>query len=349
MKQRDSREEYEKTWGTLECWVEECVAAGITEPAAIVQEITRRENEAFLWGRTFKAYLPPDSKGVLAVENGSYVVRMADHGNTHVIDTLAAYLAHNEVDTIVELGSGTARNIFRLRDRLGEAARELSFHACEYTEAGRRISERIAEVGDVHNLSVHAYDYRKPDLSFLGANERALFFTAHSIEQVTELPDVVITEMVSRAAECTCFHFEPVGWQIYPELVRWRATNGVLSEILSLLIWKGKRAADRVLGTRLAPGFRGIPPTNVKLGTSDNVSRNAARWSANRAYNTNLFAVLKRAEERQEIEMFQEQINAFGVSPFNPSTIIAWRSVPARTFAPEPQNSTTTTAATPLY
>ena len=68
-------------------------------------------------------------------------------------------------------------------------------------------------------LCTHAFDYYEPDLSFLKEGRNVLFFTVHSIEQITMLDRAVFDEMLGRSRNTFCFHFEPVGWQSDKRLV----------------------------------------------------------------------------------------------------------------------------------
>lgn len=329
MSERDSKRLYEGIWGQLSGWVEECVQSGMTHPGEILRQVFRRDEAAFLTSPAFQAYLPAPRGGVtLAVENNTYTLRRLGELESDTVQRLSDFLAGHDFDAVVELGSGTGRNLFWLIEKLGSEASRYSFHACEYTAAGRGVTQRLAHVGGVSNLSVHAFDYRTPDLSFLTGKERVLFFSVYSIEQVTEVPAEVVTEMLRRSAQCTCVHFEPVGWQADPDLVQWRAKRSATADALSQVGWVARRASDKFFGTSLARGFRGIPLTDVQIGRSDKTSLNAARWSAFRDYNKNLLEVLARAQSRGDIQIVVRSINFSdaGTTAFNPSTLVVWES-----------------------
>ena len=78
--------------------------------------------------------------------------------------------------------------------------------------------------------------------------------------------------------------------------------------------------------TQLRDARSGIRLEPEDIGSADRVSRNAAVWSANADYNTNLVSLLHELAEEGRIEIEREEVNVFGDNPFNPTTIIQWRS-----------------------
>lgn len=330
--ERDSKAEYETAWSQLDGWIEQCIRDGMTDPAAIAREVTRFEREQFLGQAAFQDYYQPVHPGVpqqrLGIRQRAYHLFPFEHRDPEIIDTLAQFVAANpaQVDTVVELGSGTGRNLFVLAERLRAAgAGPIAFHACEYTEAGRRAATRLDSVGGRRLLSVHAFDYRRPDLSFLDGSRNVLFFSVHSLEQITSADEAIVAEMLGRSRACHCIHFEPVGWQLDPQLVAFRERiDRTGFRDLDSLRWKAARALDKRLGTRLARGFKGIPLRDVVIGSAARTSLNAARWSARFGYNKNLVQLLRAQQGAGRIEIFREEPDVFGENPFNPSTILGW-------------------------
>lgn len=324
MQERESKQEYEDTWNQLRGWVEECVQDGTTDVATIVRQISLRETATHPASVRLRDYIPDSAPGdMISVHDGKYCALPIPSEHPEIFDKLAEYVAAHDINVVVEMGSGTGRNLFLLRERV-DAAR-MQFHACEYTAAGREVCAKLADIGGVTNLSVHAFDYRTPDLSFLSGKDRVLFFSVHSVEQVTTIPDRLIEEMLQRCATCVAVHFEPVGWQADPQLLAWRERAERSKDLGSRAYWKARRAVDTVLGTRLARGFREIPLSDVRVGASDKTSLNAARWSAAHGYNKNFLQVLDRAQGRGAIEILERKLHYFGSCGFNPSTLIAWK------------------------
>ena len=327
-----AKAEYEAAWGRLDSWIEQCIRDGMTDPAQIARTVTRSECGQSLGATAFQDYYRshradrPDQR--LGVAQGAYKLLPFDFRDPDTLDTLVKFVQEHRsgIDTIVELGSGIGRNLFMLSERLQrDGAGPLAFHACEYTEAGRRATARLDTIGGRKLLSVHPFDYRHPDLSFLDGSQNTLFFTVFSLEQVSTVTDAFINEMLSRTAACHCIHFEPVGWQFDPELVEWRERidqRGAPEK--DSLWWRARRVLDALLGTRGAPGFSFIPLRDVVIGASDKTSLNAARWSARFRYNKNLVEVLHRMQHERKIDIFREEANVFAPNPFNPAAILGW-------------------------
>ena len=59
----------------------------------------------------------------------------------------------------------------------------------------------------------------------------------------------------------------------------------------------------------------------------DRVSVNAARYSLENDYNTNLIPLLKTIENDGLIKIDSEMVNIYGNKPFNPTTEITWHKL----------------------
>jgi hypothetical protein len=115
-------------------------------------------------------------------------------------------------DLIVELGSGWAWHLLSLWCSGGPPAAQ--YVAAEYTESGRRASERLASLEPRLDFRAVPFDYHDPDLSAVAGAEEAVVFTVSSVEQIPHL-DPSLFDIVGRLANrVTCVHSEPVGWQL---------------------------------------------------------------------------------------------------------------------------------------
>jgi len=328
---RDSRVEYEAAWSEARLWIEQSAKEGLTDPVEIVRGVTKSEDGRFLSQGAFQDYYTethqPVPKHRLGIEAGAYRLFPFEHQDPNVLDTLAEFIASHagRIDAVVELGSGIGRNLFMLASRLRrDGTGTLAFHACEYTSAGRDAAIRLSELGKCE-LLVHAFDYRQPDLSFLDRAQNVLFFSVHSLEQITIATESFIDEMLARTAMCYCLHFEPVGWQLDRSLVNWRENIDRSIFRRQRLFSQGLRFDVAQLGIKRVRGFKGIPVADVQVGSAATTSLNAARWSARFRYNKNLIKVLHGMKDGGRIEIFREEPNTFGSNPFNPTTIIGWR------------------------
>lgn len=112
---------------------------------------------------------------------------------------------------VVELGSGSGRNLFKLW--LGGLDPRIRLHAFEYTAAGRRCAERLASLAPRLTLASRPFDYYAPDLSGLAGAERVFVFTSYSIEQITKVPSAIFDALLALPGLVGVLHVEPVGWQ----------------------------------------------------------------------------------------------------------------------------------------
>jgi hypothetical protein len=112
-------------------------------------------------------------------------------------------------DLIVELGSGWSVNLLDLYLSGGPRT---AYVALEPTLAGRTAAEVLAALEPGLDFHARPFDFHHPDYTGL-RGQRALVFTAHSIEQIPELSRAAITGLFDIAPTLTCVHFEPIGWQ----------------------------------------------------------------------------------------------------------------------------------------
>lgn len=116
-------------------------------------------------------------------------------------------------DLVIELGSGWGWHV--LGSWLAGGPRDALYVAAEYTEAGRRATQRLADLDADLHLRTHAFDYNDPSsLRSLDTFRDAVVFSVHSIEQIPRLSPEVPRAIAGLAESVRCLHFEPVGWQV---------------------------------------------------------------------------------------------------------------------------------------
>jgi len=131
------------------------------------------------------------------------------------VSNIIANTATQDLDAIVELGSGYGRNVFLSYYNGGP--RDVRYIAAEFTESGQRIAEKLAALDPDVNFESVFFDHKNPDFSFLGDAKNILMFTSHSIEQVHLLPNDYFLHLAQAAPSVLCFHFEPFGFHALPE------------------------------------------------------------------------------------------------------------------------------------
>jgi hypothetical protein len=342
-----STESYEDTWhDALQILKPNMVSKDNNLTAILHDFLIKKVNQRFdkksyrdihkKLGITIKRNQVPDRR--LVVHNGHYTIVPTDTILDDIfIDILAKFIhkKENQIDYVVELGSGIGINLFLLARKLNPSlGRRIKFCACEITDAGRKTCKKIIDFCDEISMSVEYFDYYHPDFSFLEPQRNVLFFTAHSIEQIPKIDRAVFEKMIAVANQCYCYHAEPVGWQYEEELSKMR-------KHLKPNHWKKNRSkwrrklvkVDRSLYSRFGVGIvdtsnkDGIHIEKADIGKSDRISSNAALYSLAHDYNTNLVSVLKGMESEGLIRIGTEMQDLYGKYPFNPSSIIAWQKV----------------------
>lgn len=126
--------------------------------------------------------------------------------------------AHIRPDTtkIIETGSGWGEHLCNIY--LEGGPDDAVYYALEMEEEGRKCSLLLAALEPAFQLEAHFFDYRFPDYSPLPKDDcHTLLLTCHSIEQVKEIHEDCIRSALELGEHVTGIHFEPVGWQTYPE------------------------------------------------------------------------------------------------------------------------------------
>ncbi|MBW1981289.1 MAG: hypothetical protein JRJ12_08695 [Deltaproteobacteria bacterium] len=274
----------------------------------------------------------------LVVQNGEYrIVPLNTILDYNFIDILAEFVQEkeNQLDYVIELGSGIGINLFLLAYKLEPALRKrLRFFSCEFTDSGRKACQELLKLRDEFPMSIEYFDYYKPDFSFLSPKKNVLFITAHSIEQIPQIDRAVFTEMLEVSNQCYCYHAEPVGWQ-YDEAVasqrlhlkpsHWKENRSKFRHRLEKIDrWTFSRFG---IGVVNIGGKFGIDIEKSDIGRSDKVSTNAAMYSFAKDYNANLVAVLKEMQSEGLIKIDTEMINLYGKNPFNPTSLISWHKI----------------------
>ncbi len=273
----------------------------------------------------------------LVVKNGNYAIASVDTTfNGDFLNVLVKIIneKREQIDYIVELGSGIGRHIFALADRLIPSQKQIEYFSCEYTDSGQEACKKLLKYSNEQKIHVEYFDYMNPDLSFLPKKKNYLFFTFHSIEQIPELKRAVIDEILKISDNCVCLHAEPVGWQYNKDLIKYREETQAGAWKQNQPFPKQKLSKlNRRLFKRYGLSFMkmshryGIELDKTDIDKPDKVSENAAKQSLERDYNTNLIPLLKTIESDGLIKIDSEMANIYGKKPFNPTTIITWHKL----------------------
>lgn len=203
-----------------------------------------------------------------------------------------------DTDAVVDLGCGYGRLIFTIRDLVEHLYPKLKYFAGELSEDGLKATRIIAGMEPNRTpVGIHAYNHLDPSFDFLAGCKKVVFFTCHTIEQVTLMTETLFLRMLESVERLVCIHAEPVGWQMNAEVM-------------------GK-IEDGSLGKEQ---FRINPYTPVNDGY-------AAHTPVVSGWNRNLISVLQGLEKKGRIKIESIDLNYCGNEIYNPSTRIVW--VPA--------------------
>ena len=333
-----AKSHYESTWSRVNSIVTEEMKAGKSRTeilTTIVDSLSARflSIQPFLdlyedLGIEFEAAQAPKQR--VAVIDGAYELRpFSQFGNDLVCSTIGNFLDRHieDIDCIVELGSGYGRNLFSIHDTLKHRFSIPKMHACELTESGRQVTKDLRQMDSEISLDIHSFDYFNPDFSFLDENSNVLLLTVHSIEQIPLLKSPIFEKLISKVRKCNCFHFEPVGWQTDRQVLNKRNSPPVMETVTSRLRTKSREIFSKILKRKSAArGFENIELQSADIGSSRRVSSNASAWSMRAGYNTDLVSVLRSLEQRKMMTIQSGSINKFGANPFNPTSVFHWES-----------------------
>ena len=128
------------------------------------------------------------------------------------VQFLLDFTRNQTFDAIIELGSGFGQNLIELFYHGGP--RNIPYYGGEVTTSGCDTATMLADLNDDLDLTAFQFDYTAPDLSAVKEHGNLLIFTAHSIEQVAEIPRDLFKVLAAHGTSVTGIHFEPFGFQI---------------------------------------------------------------------------------------------------------------------------------------
>lgn len=298
-----NRQAYEGSWGVIAQRLEERLSDPSASVADALAELELAFSDAKVATDAYRVFCGPFSEAVGGI--GKAPGRMiASHGSYQIVPpglanhTMAHLLAERMPEhaaTIVEFGSGVGQNLVQLALLTGRKDRR--YVACELTDAGRRVTDRLAALLPDYRIETQPFDYTDRDFSFLDPAENVLAFSRFSMEQVTDLEPEFFTELMRQCGTVSGVHLEPCGWQRFSELRSWY---------------------DQHLA-------QGTKPAHSFAATQEEFSRNAAFWAIQHLYNRNLWETVSGLKAAGAIELVELLPDYFGVNPFHPGSLIHWR------------------------
>ncbi len=179
-----------------------------------------------------------------------------------ITDTVVAACT-DSTELVVELGSGPGWTL--LSTWLEGAPAGATYVGAEYTAAGRDVADRLAALDPRLDFRSLAFDYHQPDLSELGRVAEAVVFSAHSLEQIPHVNPELFEAIRGLAERVTCFHFEPVGWQVEGEggsgtSREYAEEHDYSRDLVEKL--RAEEAAGRIAIDTILPEVVGVNPRN---------------------------------------------------------------------------------------
>ncbi len=235
----------------------------------------------------------------IAPVDGRYAVISSTSNNEVIVPTIADLVDPNTA-AVVELGCGTGRNLFHLRDIIEHEFPGVRYFGCEIAEAGLKSGETIASLEPKRdNISFRYFNYLEPDLGFLQDLDNIIFFTCHSIEQVTHIGENIFHEILRTGQNIQCVHCEPVGWQFNKEL-------------MAKLEEKGKKLNDTKVNVEVLGSVNDYYSAEIPVIND---------------WNRNLVETLLKLQNDGLLKINFIERDCVGNNAYNPSTLIHWTKV----------------------
>lgn len=223
---------YDEGWAARLALVRASIAAGERNPRRLIAMLRRRDRHLILWNRVreggthwmrrkVEAGAETWPTGLQAWQLTSYkgnFLKVPTYADFQIAALLAELAEiYGPFDVIVELGCGYGRNLFEMIDQYDDD--RVRYVGGELAPSGIELAREIAalhEAGD--RFSFAPFDHMQPDFSLIGAAQRVLILTVHSIEQVHRLPTDYFHRLAGAAPEVVGIHIEPFGFQVNPTL-----------------------------------------------------------------------------------------------------------------------------------
>jgi hypothetical protein len=136
-------------------------------------------------------------------------------GSCALVSDAVIAACRDDTQAIVDLGCGWGRSLFDVWLRGGP--REATYHALEFTTAGRECVQALAALEPGIRLRTAPFDFRAPDFTGLGKPlPHAIVFTVSSLHQVPLVDIEAYRKIMAIAGSIDCLHFEQLGWQMTP-------------------------------------------------------------------------------------------------------------------------------------
>ncbi|MEQ9490953.1 MAG: hypothetical protein RIM72_18400 [Alphaproteobacteria bacterium] len=297
-----NQQAYEGSWSSIEAAVADRLKTGDAGIGDILTVVDRELAGTKVGADAFRVFhgdldapKGPDGNGfgrVVAAYGRYQAVPPGIHGKA--LTDLILQRLPADVEIVVEFGSGVGQNLVRLALETGRT--DIRYIACELTESGRRVTDRMAALMPAYAIETVAFDYNDWDFSFLDAGARAFAFTHFSIEQISDIQASLFEDLIDRCGAVSAMHLEPCGWQRFVKLRAWYDHA-------------------RQSGTK---------PSHRIEAKEEQFSRNAAFWAIQHSYNRNLLEVIAALRNSGRIEVLEQVMDYYGSNPFHPGTLIHW-------------------------
>lgn len=132
----------------------------------------------------------------------------------YIINLFEPILRSNEIDLILDLGSGWSRNSFTIANNY----KDIKVYSGEYSRGGRRVAEYLIDKYDVKNIKTFKFNWNNP-ISVLKIIKKLkpksiIIFSNCSIEQIPILKKEFFEILLKSNLNFYAIHNEPVVWQL---------------------------------------------------------------------------------------------------------------------------------------
>ncbi|MCR8695705.1 MULTISPECIES: hypothetical protein [Campylobacter] len=216
---------YERAWAIRAEFMSKFISGGGYNALQVISELEKRErhytlavndNGDYEWRKKESQsekfnFVDIPYYGVTSLNGMTILVPY--YTKTSFIDFIIDALSFDEYDSVIELGCGYGRNLFKIFYNGGGI--NLRYFGGEFTNSGVEMARKLADIEPKMKAEFFHFNHLKPKFDKnLDFGKRVLVFTSHTIEQVKEIPDNWFKSVTSIAPFVRCIHAEPFGFQI---------------------------------------------------------------------------------------------------------------------------------------
>lgn len=175
------------------------------------------ENIDLAWENIFnKEFQNP--KNISFIKDGKVLQKsFKDYLETqkkHLLDQLEPIIEKNQIDLILDLGSGWSRNSITIANKF----KNIKVLSGEFSNGGRNVANFLIKKYNLNNIKTFQFDWNNPKVLFDNISKlkpkTIIIFSNCSIEQIPNLKISFFEKLIKSGIMFYSIHNEPVAWQL---------------------------------------------------------------------------------------------------------------------------------------